>query len=314
MIATKNLYFAKLSDLVSLFSKSFHKDIQEDFFKWRYVNNPLGDLLASFEFDNGKLIANYSASPCLVQYNEQIIRTALSMTTMTDPDYSGGGLFTKLAQELYSHMGNIGYHLIWGFPNRYSHRGFIKYLGWFDIYEIPTMTLYLKDINPLQEDVSSDIQEDNLFLLDYTNTQRYKNLIYVVKNETYLRWRYANNPINKYRNFIIAKDKKVSSYCVVKIYSDESLDIVDLQPSNQEEAEKLIKYVIFFALSQYVMTINTWVPLHFFTHGIFEKIGFVNSAPVTYFGARILDSIQVADDMCRAFSNWYIQMGDSDVY
>ena len=62
-----------------------------------------------------------------------------------------------------------------------------------------------------------------------------------------------------------------------------------------------------------VYKINVWCPIHHFMHEVLERIGFVNSSPVTYFIVKTLKKNILAkgwDD----FRNWYIQMGDSDLY
>lgn len=316
MIVSKKVYSSKLEDLQTLFSRSFGQQIPLEFFKWRYLNNPTGELYAAFESRGTRLVANYSVSPCPQQYCGKRIKSAISMTTMTDPDYYGRGFFTKLAKELYTHLEDKGYYLVWGFPNANSHRGFINYLDWFDIYEIPTMSLNLEQSELFQQkkSISDGIIDDSSFDHDYSISQPHRDYLCVVKDRRYLKWRYLENPINTYKNFTLEKEGKVGSFCVIKYYLNDSIDIVDLQPSSKEDADKLIRYAISLALKEGIKKINAWVPIHFFTRPIFEKLRFFNTEPITYFGARILSDKGLQQITPKSFSNWYIQMGDSDVY
>ncbi len=314
MIADKDLFRLKLDDFCSLFTRAFKRDASRSFFEWRYIDNPFDEVLAAFEMDDGRLVGNYSAFPCILSYNHTDCQSALSMTTMTDPRYFGKGIFPKLAHELYGHMADSGYRTIWGFPNANSHPGFKKKLRWIDIYEIPTMSLDVNtfsNTNKINE--SAKPSYDDSFSLDYSFTQRYEDLIFVKKNSRYLQWRYLDNPLHNYKNIVVKTGNKVSSYCVFKIYNEKSIDIVDFQPINRAEAFDLLSSIFFIALDNDLERLNTWAPIHFFTREIFEKTGFRNREPITFFGARDFQTSGVHLPIENYF-RWYIQMGDSDVY
>lgn len=313
MIVSRNLFETKLNLFHDLFCKAFNREIDASHFKWRYLENPLQEILMSFEMDGEKIIGNYSASPCVICYNDQVFKSALSMTTMTDPDYTGKGIFTKLAKELYESLMVKNYQFVWGFPNNNSHLGFRKKLDWFDIHEIPTMILDLKKFQQKETPIKTEILRDDLFELDYSLTQNYLNLIYVKKNKSYLKWRYLLNPMNDYQNYVVSDKNMVSSYCVTKIYEKKSIDIVDLQAINEKNVYSLLQAIIETANQKEIEIINTWVPLNFFSRNVFEKLGFINHIPITYFGAKPLQ-IDTNELPLQDYSHWYIQMGDSDVY
>jgi hypothetical protein len=313
MIVSRKYFEEKLNGFCALFFKSFKRDVPKSFFEWRYLNNPFKEILAAFEMDGMELVGNYSACPCLLGHDTKEYKSAMSMTTMTDPAYFGRGIFTKLAKELYLHMLASGYALIWGFPNADSHPGFKNKLYWIDIYEIPTMILDLNKLRKTNKSAENAVFRDDSFSLDYSSTQNYDDCIHVKKNRAYLKWRYLFNPQHEYKNYVLKYKNKVVSYCVFKVYQSNSIDIVDFQAKNQADASDLIYTIIERAKQTNMHCINAWVPIHFFTHDIFEKMGFINGAPITYFGAMNLrksnSDLPVAD-----YSRWYIQMGDSDVY
>ena len=113
----KEEYLQKIPELCNLFNKCFKKDISPESLKWRYVDNPASDLLVSVEMDSGKIIANYSASPCVMNFDGELIKSALSMTTMTDPDFIGHGISSTLANQVYDLGRDLGYNAIIGFAN-----------------------------------------------------------------------------------------------------------------------------------------------------------------------------------------------------
>ncbi len=307
MFLSHDEYLENIDGLAGLFLKSFGRGIRKDFLKWRYVDNPTKEIFVNIIKDENRIIANYSASPCQLSINGIARKSALSMTTMTDPEFAGRGLFQKLAEELYDSLQEKGYSAVWGFPNNQSHKTFNTKLKWQDIYEIPTMSLRVnmsKDLKP-----SGSVVYDNGFLLEYSPVVSIKDLIHVVKDQTYLQWRYLRNPINAYVNIVVKNGEKASSYCVVKKYNME-LDLVDFQASDAEQGIELIRSVIEYAKEQHLEKINCWAPRHHFMHGICERHGFANGEPITYLGVRSFGAFELSCD----YSDWFIQMGDSDVY
>ena len=145
MLIDSDQFVGNLENIQRLFRRSFNREIQRQYLVWRYIDNPLKHTLVSVKDNNGNVIANYSACPCYLNYRSQKIKTALSMTTMTDPEYRGQGLFPLLARELYDFICQNDYKMVWGFPNHFSHAKFINSLNWSNIYKIPTMVLNLSN-------------------------------------------------------------------------------------------------------------------------------------------------------------------------
>ena len=105
-----------IPSLKRLFEVSFEREISEEFFRWRYLDNPIKDLFVAVAIDQEEVVANYSVSPVQMKQADKEFKTALSMTTMTHPSYSGRGLFTQLAEVVYDEMKEKNYTAVWGFP------------------------------------------------------------------------------------------------------------------------------------------------------------------------------------------------------
>lgn len=309
---TKVEFAERLDEFVDLFHVCFNKEIPKSFLNWRYIENPVKEFFVYVALDKNKIIANYSVSPIILSSVDVDIKSALSMTTMTHPTYSGKGLFTRLASILYEDMQEYGYKLVWGFPNNNSHRAFVTKLQWKDIYEIPTMRLNLNNKTQLSKTKSLEINHDNKFDLNY-RINNYSNFIRVKKDNPYLKWRYLNNPLNDYKNIVITNNKKdVSSFLIFKNYGENEIDIVDFSLKSFEEGECLLKQIILYSQENNINYINAWAPRHSINHTLFEKLGFTNFIPITYFGKRDLSNLN--EPISTDYSNWFIQMGDSDVY
>ncbi len=295
--------------ILELFSMVFVKQMSEAYWHWRFVENPLNQFFIHLAWDEGILASHYAASPILFSISGEDYFTIHSLTTMTHPEYRGLKLLNQLAKQVYDQAVKSDYLMVWGFPNFKSHRSFVKELNWKDLYEIPTMQLNLTN---KKKECIADIVSDDHFDLDYVANSYLRQFIHVKKDRQYLRWRYAKNPVNHYTNLIVSKERKVSSFCVVKKYLN-SLDIVDYQAQNEEEGASLLFQAMSFANLHKLDFVNCWAPRHHFIHSLCEKIGFINKEPITYLGFRQL-SKNILKKISDNYSDWYIQMGDSDVY
>ena len=299
-------YQRDLGQTLDLFTQAFGRRIPEAFLTWRYLDNPAGGPLVCVAREEGVIIGSYSVSPVVLDCDGEPRPSALSMTTMTHPAHNGKGIFKTLATTLYERM-NSTHDLVWGFPNANSHFAFANRLAWGDIYEVPTLTLSLEKA---KVDSVALVRDDG-FERSYRLVKR-RERIAVRKERDYLRWRYLANPINRYRTFVVMDGGEVSSFAVTKVFG-EGLDLVDLQAVEDEQADLLLRQVVRHAKEEGLGAIATWCPVQAGSHKILERHGFENRAPITYFGARPLRTGPEGLDWLDR-RNWYIQMGDSDVY
>lgn len=304
-------YKKNINSLQSLYLKSFNRKISSEYLVWRYLDNPVKELYVNVLFDDcNNIVANYSVSPFMLKIGGRIEKAAISMTTMVDPLFRGKGLTESLAQELYEKMEQDGYKAIMMFPNRNSFNIFKNKLNMKFIYEIPTMKL---DLWTQEESVFfEEIVKDSCFKYNYDIVVQ-NELNCVEKSKEYFLWRYKQNPLYVYENYVIQKEGVVSSFCIVKLYNEVELDIVDFNASNIIEANMLLKHIISEAKKNNLKFINCWASAHSFVHDLFIKSGFIPSAPITYFGMKFLDKY-LENDFNSNFASWSIQMGDSDVY
>ncbi|MBK6362493.1 MAG: GNAT family N-acetyltransferase [Saprospiraceae bacterium] len=219
------------NEILKLFQKTFGKSMSKEYWNWRFLQNSYSSKpLIHLMWDGDNLVGHYALSPVMFKINEDFHLGALSMTTMTDPDYNGRGIFTTLANSLYSEIvEKHKFDFVYGFPNNNSHRGFIKNLRWKDIEIIPSFSvLNPKQISGLKSQ-SSDFQL--LENLKENNIIRYNNLIedyniYQFKNLDYINWRYIQNPIHKY--YILGNsDYDFVIYKIFKNSDSIEIDIVE---------------------------------------------------------------------------------------
>lgn len=300
-------------EILELFHLVFKQEMTLDSWYWRFKNNPFtDDVFIYLMWEGKKLIGHYAVSPMEMKYNGSIIKTALSMTTMTHPEYGGKGVFSKLAEKLYSDLKNdYGYKMVWGFPNNNSHYGFIKNLNWKDISVIPMMTLKLSEMRMTRSDdvlygIENSLTKDQIQKLNVSTKELSLN-----KNKEYLNWRYLLNPICDYKILNLMKSDAFVVYKVIKSFTnpeEQEVDIMELYFNDISELTQLINAVIKHEVN--INQFNIWKSLFTENRILFEKIGFKMNLPLTYLSHLNLDP----NNDFSEFRNWELGLDYSDVF
>lgn len=301
--------------ILELFEQTYGKPLSPEFWRWRFAENPYGNLLIQLADDSGKLAAHYAVSSVRFQSKGRQYLAAHSMTTMTHPEYQGRGLFTKLAADLYASLKDKGYKFVWGFPNQNSFYGFIKNLGWKSVAEIPTLicnTPAVKDSSLVcKTDFSvasyevfwSEIKGSYIFSID--------------KDAQYIRWRYLAHPTNKYQTYSFFEGTKQVGFCVVKPYEDKGVRSIDVLECHAVDSACLDKVLAWlrgsFIGEQGYNKLHAWLNVSSTRYLNYFKNGFRHMTPLTYLGICILSELGSSVDV-ESYKNWEIAMGDSDVY
>lgn len=299
--------------IIELYKLVFGRPLSLAEWEWRFVKNPYGQKMISLMWDGELLIGHYAVSPVEVIIEGKPILTALSLSTMTHPEYTGQGVFKELALQLYNDCRQeYGVHFVWGFPNDNSHYGFIKNLNWIDIGVVPNFRSnaiqignipkfsIVKRFSPIHEESA------NLFY-DSAETR-------VNKTAAYLNWRYCENPTREYTIVELEGADQAKGFAVYKPYLNngkKEIDIVELICETNAQVIQDLLSSIMIVENNSVESINMWCSLNDKKHIVLEKMGFKNSGHITYFAA--LKDIENYG-MAKELMTWNLSFGDSDVY
>ena len=156
------------------------------------------------------------------------------------------------------------------------------------------------------------VRRDDNFELEYSLVSD-PSCITVAKDRTYLQWRYAKHPTNKYVCFAATSpgSKNVLGYAVMKQHEN-NLDLTEFHSDSTSTSSALVSAIVPFAQASNSHHINAWSLPWSPTHRHLEGIGAKSQGPVTYFGVRSFS--EPADTRLHFCYNWNLQMGDSDVY
>lgn len=302
--------------ILDLFKRVFKKDLSLQYWNWRFLENPATkEPMIYLMWDGDKLVGHYAVSPVHMLIDGKKVLTALSMTTMTHPEYGGRGIFSDLATGLYKEISEqYSVEMVWGFPNNNSHYGFIKNLQWSDNEIIPTMVL-----NPLKfkKDSSHSWKKIETFTDEHSKTAiaLFESLGYnysVYKSPEYLNWRLVTNPSASYTTWGL-KEGETTYFITTKLYKGSEgaqIDIVEMVlPFDMVFIQSALTQVVNYYEQEAgkIDKLNLWIPLQDKRRLLLEKLGFIIDVPLTYLGKRSF--------MGKSMSNsWFYSMSDSDVF
>jgi GNAT superfamily N-acetyltransferase len=295
--------------ILDLFRTTYGKELSPEYWRWRFEASPAGPAFIELAWDGPLLAAHYAVTQVALHVEGTDVRTGLSGTTMTHPDYRGRGLFQDLAKATYARMAAEGLEYVWGFPNTNSHRGFVEGLDWFDIYEVPTFEGKLEDMGDFGAETGS-ISEIATFDERFDALwERVRSGVGVRRDRAYLSWRLFDNPSDEYR---VLAQRDALGYVALKRYRS-SMQIVDLvYDGDVKIGVELARAAAMLARAEGCENVNTWMNVGSPLHRQLEKWGFRPTAPITYLGAAALR--QGASDAIRDPRRWHFAMSDSDVY
>ena len=314
----KNYSVGEEAKIFELFELAFSKKISFEYWNWRFIKNPISNPMIKLMWDNDLLVGHYAVSPYMLKYFDETILTALSMTTMTHPNYAGKGIFGTLAENLYGEFSTSeNLKAVWGFPNNNSHYGFIKNLNWKNLELFPSFSLATNKFKHTNNSLFSSFKNFNIKHINAIELVNKNYSVYSKRSLEYLNWRYSQNPINMYDYFEYSQND-ISYFIITKkfdSFSDPKLQEIDILelfiPNNFEILHTCISNILDFYEDKSISKINSWLPLNDLKHILFEKAGFIQTTPITYSGIVVLDDNY---SKLAVQQNWFISMGDSDIY
>ncbi len=202
----------QIHDLFSICFKN--NELSNDFFKWKYFENPVGNAFVCGFFDNDKLIASGALLPELLFFEKKSDVIYKCTDLMTDPNYRGKGLAKKMVDALTKRGLNESF-LLYTICSKIASKSFFG-SGWrhqdemIYFFRIPFLpSLANKHIG--------NIHFDNLnVVIDQLNLPYDEDYSTYLKNS--LKWRTANTKF-KYGIYVIKKDN-ISHFILFSIVRD----------------------------------------------------------------------------------------------
>jgi len=244
--------------------RNYNYNDWKKWWEWKYLENPVNEnnpkiWVAEFK---DQIIGCNAFLPIKMKIKSEKIIVTQNVDLMVHPDFRRQGIYQNLAKEALADLKQKKSYIIYGFPNRFSYYGNIKY-GWFDISPLNI------GIKPLKIDRFIEKNLSNSFLIKKSLLKKiYVNLIkriittifkekkiknsknisasqvlsfddeindfwykisddyniIVVRDKDYLNWRYVNVPDKKYIIFLAKENDEICGYIIIRCESQEIKD------------------------------------------------------------------------------------------
>jgi GNAT superfamily N-acetyltransferase len=185
----------------------------EALWNWKHEQNPFGASFVLLAEENGTLIGLRVFMQWQWQWRGTVYKAVRAVDTATHPDHQGKGIFKKLTLQQIELCKQQGIHFIFNTPNNQSLPANLK-MGWVQQGRMP---LKLKVLNPIGLAYAIAFKKGKAArgAEDPTPPQTWDPRVfdlmknYSVKDEhlntavsaSYIRWRYADNPLFRYNYF-----------------------------------------------------------------------------------------------------------------
>lgn len=315
--------------------------------KWMFADNPAGSSIIWLAEHDGKIIGEYPLVMADMKIGDKIVKTGQIADTMTNPEYRRQGIAFTLGREALSQLRGQGAYIAFGFPTAEAYPLHIK-TGWLDICAVQTMfkplnlrnllgeyftcnmlllgslsavtKLLLKTVfrakNPPKVEgltIAKLSYFDDRFNDFWEQISNDYNII-VVRNKSYLNWRYVDVPNAKYTIYVAEKDNKVCGYMVLehrylhRLMVGHILDII--APQHQQNVVQCLisKALEHFEQEKADVVISEIVANRYRKE--FLKNGFVPYPRSKNCFIAYNASPDIPDEFLKNPKNWFIQLGD----
>lgn len=301
--------------IVALFEKVFKRPMSLAWWEWRYLKNPVDSPLIYLAWEGSTLAAHYAVSPIELRSPTGVVPSSLSMTTMTDPDFGGRGLFRHLAEKTYQMAESRGYDSVIGFPNANSHIPLVEKLSWIDIHAQHTLTAetnsLIKNQDPNDKPECLMISATEVDITKLPDNPDSETIELKWSQDTW-NWRFSPESGNIYFATVVMCESQSNYGCVLiwKTYQDHSIDIVYANATSTDFLASALQGLAMIAEQKGVSKLSTWCAISDPLHRSFERCQFTAGGPVTYFGGLPLSERgrEITD------LDWRMSMIISDVY
>jgi GNAT superfamily N-acetyltransferase len=313
--------------IIALYKQVTDREMGLDFWKWRYITNPFGKGIIKLMFEQDKLIGHIGGHPVDIQSKDvPATRVFHQMNTMTHPAYQRQGIWGHLTVELHKKCKQLGIKLVYGFPNKLTYPADMK-RGWKGFGK---MSILSKDLQaesshlPFSEGIHETCQIErfgtDIDLLWHKVKGEYN--VIVPRTREFLNWRYVQCPAVNYAKYVCRDSNgEALGYIILKIYSTgtETIGhIVDIFSANDNEIVKgLIRGAYNYFIGKGVSDISCWMQDNYFYADMLKEEGLVRKEIAgfyPYFGVKALGPADPLVSSLEHIENWYLTMGDSDVF
>jgi hypothetical protein len=227
-----------IPELVSLYQRGLTEQYNYERWVWLYKNvASLGSHIVVAESD-GRIVGAVGEIRKRFEFNDQVLLGGRHLDPVVDKSMRGKGIFLKLLGVLNELCGDVD--LIYCFPNSVSYPGFKKagykplgpittpycQLGFWGLSLKEKMRYFLTGVKTLGRK-NTNIYRGELEELKELKSIAPSNKYALLRDYSYLKWRYAESPIYSYEVLIHRQGDIIQNACIARQNMDGSVSVVD---------------------------------------------------------------------------------------
>jgi len=197
--------------MIGLLKKSLGEGLipkSEALWNWKHEQNPFGHSFVLLAEENNMLIGLRAFMQWQWKWKGVVYKAIRAVDTATHPDHQGKGIFKKLTLQQIELCKQQGIHFVFNTPNEQSRPGYLK-MGWVQQGKMP-LKLKVTNLPALAFALAFKKGKTSVTADDPTPPQTWDPALYqlleqyapppadqltTVQSGSYIRWRYADNPL-----------------------------------------------------------------------------------------------------------------------
>jgi hypothetical protein len=231
--------------LNSLYKKVFHQEVPDQYWKWKYLDNPLGWNFCHCAIFEDRIVGFAGGIPYRIKWGENDIIAGQITDAIIEPALMGKKVYSHIQK---ANMADIKKKAdaVYGFTNAYSYTAYHIYDY---AFRVPRMVKILnadaiaKNLmsSALAAKVAGTIGNLGFGMVERMRKKTVKSPLKVksissfdpsidtfiqtiasdfkmmyIRDHKYLNWRYCNNPIHKYDIYIVEDCGKITGFVVLR--------------------------------------------------------------------------------------------------
>jgi GNAT superfamily N-acetyltransferase len=235
--------------LSAILEKIYHRKFNAEYWRWKYLDNPLGTHFCHCALIEGRIIGFAGGIPYRIKWKDREIIAAQITDLAVEPDLQGKKAFSPVQDANIADMRNRT-DAFYGFTNKNSYRVYSKKDKNFDYaFHVPRMIKILNATAFLKQRIPSTIIAKaggavaNAALLagERLRKKRVKSEISIravesidsavdsflketgasfkvmhIRDHQYLNWRYARHPVHRHAMFVAEEENRTVGLMVLR--------------------------------------------------------------------------------------------------
>jgi GNAT superfamily N-acetyltransferase len=315
-----------------------------NWWQWMCRNGPDGPAIIWLADTGEEIIGHHALLPLRVKIGDQVCKCCIGFDAMTHPDYQRRGVLASVDAKLGEAAEEKGVNFSFGmattriFPVYTKLQALVvcvppllvRVVNWGRVLKyrfkvpVPVGNLFgyfrdrllsrssrLRDTGIAVEQIQSfDERFDDLW-------QKASEIapIMIVRDRSYLNWRYVEKPENKYVMFAARRQREIVGYIVVMLVSFDLLrgEIIDLLtvPGEDIVTEELVNRAIGYLREEGAEVVTCLMLPDTPYYRTLRKMGFICRSSGLQLGVR-LRKTNLSSEFITNPRNWYYVLGDRD--